>query len=128
MPPSARPHATGPRPQTVLITVTGQDRAGITAALTAIIAEAGLGLLDMEQVVVQGLLSLSILLEFPPGEARGQPVLKDLLFAAKELGLELDFRVLGPAEAGRRPGRHNSVLTLIGQERVSAAAVERTSA
>ena len=79
----------------------------------------------VEQVVVQGLLSLSILLEFPPGEARGLPVLKDLLFGAKELGLELNFRVFAPAETAAKPRRHRSVLTLIGEERVSAAAVAR---
>ncbi|MEE8395330.1 MAG: ACT domain-containing protein, partial [bacterium] len=38
-------------PQNVLITVTGPDRPGITAALTSIVADAGLAIHDMEQVV-----------------------------------------------------------------------------
>jgi phosphoserine phosphatase len=114
-----------PQQQNVLITVTGPDRAGITAALTAIIAEAGLAILDLEQVVVRGLLSLSLLLEYPPGEAAGQPVLKELLFAAKGLGLELDFRVVGAEAADGVPRRHKSVVTLIGHPQVPAEAIAR---
>ncbi len=111
--------------QSVLIAVTGADQPGITATLTAIIARAGLEILDLEQVVVRGLLNLSIVLEFPPGETAAQPVLKDLLFAAKGLGLELDFRVI-PAEAERPArARHRSVLTVIGHPQVPAEALAR---
>lgn len=114
--------------QSVLITVSGDDRAGITSRLTAIIATAGVGILDIEQVVVRGLLSLSILLDFPTGEARVQHVLKDLLFAAKELGLELNFNVMPPHTAEYSPPRHNTVVTLIGSEELSSAAISHITA
>ncbi len=77
----------------------------------------------MEQVVVQGLLSLSIVLEFPEGQARTQPVLKELLFAAKELGLDLDFKVLPGGGEGEAVPRTQSVLTLIGHGSISATAL-----
>lgn len=112
-------------PQNVLITVTGPDRPGITAALTSIVADAGLAIHDMEQVVVQGMLSLSIVLEFPDGEAGGVPVLKDLLFAAKGLGLELDFKALPAEDGSGPPPRSKSVLTLIGHGPISARALAR---
>ncbi|MEP6654013.1 MAG: phosphoserine phosphatase SerB [Myxococcales bacterium] len=81
----------------VLITVTGRDRAGITATLTGILSEQGATLHDIEQVVVQGQLTLCLLV----GLSHARDVLKELLFAAKELGMELDFKpVTVPAAAG----------------------------
>ncbi|MEO8214055.1 MAG: phosphoserine phosphatase SerB, partial [Myxococcales bacterium] len=80
----------------VLITVTGRDRAGITATLTGILSEQGATLHDIEQVVVQGQLTLCLLV----GLSHARDVLKELLFAAKELGMELDFKpVTAPAAA-----------------------------
>jgi phosphoserine phosphatase len=72
----------------VLVTVTGPDRAGITSTLTGILAQQGATLHDIEQVVVQGQLTLCLLVGVP--ETRD--VLKELLFTAKTLGLDLDFK------------------------------------
>ena len=72
----------------VLITVTGPDRTGVTANLTGILAQQGATLYDIEQVVVQGQLTLCLVVGVP--ETRD--VLKELLFAAKELGMELNFK------------------------------------
>jgi phosphoserine phosphatase len=95
----------------VLVTVTGPDRTGVTATLTGILAEQGAILHDIEQVVVQGQLTLCLLVGLP----HTRDVLKELLFAAKELKMELDFQPVEgdpprPAEAsGRR-----YVITAIG--------------
>jgi phosphoserine phosphatase len=103
----------------VLITVTGRDRAGITATLTGILAEQGATLHDIEQVVVHGQLTLCLLVG---GLSHARDVLKELLFAAKELGLELDFNPVsdggaaGPA--GARPATEvgrRYVITAIGR-------------
>jgi phosphoserine phosphatase len=95
---------------TVLVTVTGKDQPGITARLTGLLAEAGAALLDIEQVVVQGQLTLCLLVRLP--EARG--VLKELLFAARELGVSLDFQpVDAPPATGSAPSRH--VVTVVGR-------------
>jgi phosphoserine phosphatase len=79
----------------VLITVTGPDRTGVTATLTGILAEQGADLHDIEQVVVQGQLTLCLLVGLP----HTRDVLKELLFAAKQLKMELDFKPV-EAEAG----------------------------
>ena len=113
--------------QCVLISVTGPDRPGITAALTEIIAAAGVDILDVEQVVIQDLLSLSMVLDYRDNGARGQPVLKDLLFRAKELGLDMNFRVLSAAEVARPRVHHRHVLTLIGHRGLAAGAIARVS-
>jgi phosphoserine phosphatase len=100
----------------VLVTVTGPDRAGITATLTGILSQQGAALHDIEQVVVQGQLTLCLLIGVP--ETRD--VLKELLFAAKELGMELDFKPVSPGEGGdadRPPSASESrryVITAIG--------------
>ena len=72
----------------MLITVTGPDRTGVTAMLTGILAQQGAILHDIEQVVVQGQLTLCLLVGLP----HTRDVLKELLFAAKELKMELDFQ------------------------------------
>ena len=79
----------------VLVTVTGPDRTGVTSTLTGILAEQGAALHDIEQVVVQGQLTLCLLVGIP----RNGDVLKELLFAAKQLGMDLDFKPVVPAIA-----------------------------
>lgn len=93
--------------QRVLVTVTGPDTVGITAKLTGVLAKSKGMLLDIEQVVVLGQLTLCLLVGLDR-ETGGEAVLKDLLFTAKAMGLDLDFKVLDvapgvePAEAGAR--------------------------
>jgi phosphoserine phosphatase len=72
----------------LILTFTGRDAPGITARLSRILAQAGARLDDVEQVVVQGLLTLGFAVALDDPE----PTLKDLLFAAKGLGLQLEFR------------------------------------
>jgi phosphoserine phosphatase len=83
----------------VLVTVTGPDRTGVTANLTGILAEQGASLFDIEQVVVQGQLTLCLLVGIP---SNGD-VLKELLFAAKQLGMDLDFKPVVPAVPSASP-------------------------
>lgn len=82
----------GEQKQGVLVTLTGPDSPGITAALASVVVDSGALLRDVEQVVVHGQLILVLLLELDSD--RNEPVLKDLLFRAKSLGLELEFKVM----------------------------------
>jgi phosphoserine phosphatase len=107
----------------VLVTVAGADAPGITAKLAGIISGAGAHLRDIEQVVLSGQLTLCLVVGVDPEQGHGSPVVKDLLFAAKEMGLSLDFEVL---ETSQRAHRSDSTslyaVTVIGDE-VDAAAV-----
>ena len=98
----------------VLITVTGPDRTGVTSTLTGILSQQGATLHDIEQVVVQGQLTLCLLVDVP--ETRD--VLKELLFAAKQLGMELDFKPVAQGDADARAATPNDgrryVITAIG--------------
>ncbi|MCP3104704.1 phosphoserine phosphatase SerB [Myxococcus sp. K15C18031901] len=93
----------------VLITVTGKDHPGITARLTGLLADAGAELLDVEQGVLQGHVTLCLLVRLP--ESRG--VLKELLFAARELGVALDFQALEAPPAQEAPGPARYVVTAV---------------
>src|SRR6476646_5864636 len=97
----------------VLVTVTGPDRTGVTATLTGILAQEGATLFDIEQVVVQGQLTLCLLVGFPGT----RDLLKELLFAAKELGMSLDFKPVPAATAAapKAPKGQEYVITAIGR-------------
>ena len=94
----------------VLITVTGRDHPGITARLTGILAEQDAQLLDIEQVVVHGQLTLCLLVQLPE-----KSILKELLFAAKELGVELDFQPVERAAVVEKSAHGRYVVTAIGR-------------
>ncbi|MEZ4483813.1 MAG: phosphoserine phosphatase SerB [Syntrophotaleaceae bacterium] len=111
----------------VLITLIGADRPGILAAVTGFIAAAGARIRDIEQSVTHTLMLLSLLIDFPTGESDQKPLIKDLLFLAKELGLQLDFEVVEAQDyQNLQSARFGYVLTMLG-DRVDAAAVHRVA-
>ena len=63
----------------VLINITGEDRPGLTAAITGVLAQGGVNILDIGQAVIHDTLSFGILIEIPDNE-RASSVLKDVLF------------------------------------------------
>jgi phosphoserine phosphatase len=98
--------------QRVHITVAGPDTPGITAALTAVIAENKARLIDIEQVVVRGQLTLCLLLAIDVDQE--DPVLKDLLFTATKMGLEMRFQPMNGSETVRETSDYRFALTAIG--------------
>ncbi len=74
----------------VLINITGEDRAGLTAAITGVLAQGGVNILDIGQAVIHDTLSFGILVEIPDTEA-GSSVLKDVLFTAYKLDQQVRF-------------------------------------
>jgi phosphoserine phosphatase len=101
--------------RTLLVRCTGRDRPGITTGLLGVLAQAGVELHDMEQVVVRQRLTLDLLI----GTGEGDDVLKELLFHGWEQGLQVDFEVVETAdEPAPRP---RFVVTAIGQQLQPAA-------
>lgn len=74
----------------ILLKVSGQDKLGVTAGLTSILATYGAIILDIGQADIHDTLSLGILFEIGKESTSG-PVLKDLLFKAYELGIKVKF-------------------------------------
>ena len=94
----------------MLATITGRDRPGLTARLLDALAEHGAVLLDMEQVVIHGRLTLGIL--FKVG-VEGDLVDRALQQAADDLGLDLEVERVAARRPGSRGERH--VVTVLGQ-------------
>ncbi|MET0086352.1 MAG: phosphoserine phosphatase SerB [Sedimenticola sp.] len=102
----------------ILLNITGADHPGLTAALTEILAENSINILDIGQAVIHDHLSLGMLLEMPP-EAQSGPVIKDLLFQAHQLGLNINFTPIDEAEYERwvgLQGKPRYIVTLLGRK------------
>jgi phosphoserine phosphatase len=67
----------------ILLKVSGQDKPGVTAGLTAVLAYNAI-ILDIGQADIHETLSLGILFEIEASSSAA-PVLKDLLFKGYEL-------------------------------------------
>src|ERR1700730_309984 len=98
---------------TVLITLTGRDRPGVTSRLVGLLAAYPLAVLDIEQVVIRGRLVLGVLLdcEAPPDLTGIHAAVSAL---ATELGLEAEITT-GSRRAGQSPARGGRLnVTLLG--------------
>lgn len=74
----------------ILLKVSGQDKLGVTAGLTSVLATYNAIILDIGQADIHDTLSLGILFEIQAGSSSA-PVLKDLLFKGYELGIKVKF-------------------------------------
>ena len=104
--------------EVVLITISGQDRPGLTAALTGILANYDINVLDIGQSVIHDSLSLGILIESPE-EAKSCSVFKDILFKAHELNLNARFTPIAEADYEHwvtAQGKPKHIVTLLGRQ------------
>jgi len=91
-----------PETQTLLVTVSGQDRPGLTSTLFDAIADVGAEVLDLEQVVVRGHLSLALLLSAGPQDSRLREV---VVTVGTSLGMQVSVESGRGDNASRRGGR-----------------------
>lgn len=107
----------------VIVTVSGEDRPGITAAFTRILVAHGVELVDIDQATLHDFLGLSFLLDL--GARGGEPgardgVLKDLLFEASRRRMTLQFQGISERELRERRVKNLFVLTFFGGTRALA--------
>jgi len=113
----------------VLINITGVDRPGLTAAITGVLAQGGVNILDIGQAVIHDTLSFGILVEIP-GTEQGSSVLKDILFTAYKLDQQVRFTAVSEADyqhwvEGQGKARH--IVTLL-TRKVTAEQLQCVSA
>jgi phosphoserine phosphatase len=112
----------------VLINITGEDRPGLTAAITGVLAQGGVNILDIGQAVIHDTLSFGILVEIPDTE-KASSVLKNILFAGYELDQQVRFTPVSEADyqnwvEGQGKARH--IVTLL-TRKVTAEQLQRVS-
>ncbi|QJB55803.1 phosphoserine phosphatase SerB [Pseudodesulfovibrio sp. zrk46] len=99
----------------ILVHVTGNDRPGLTSELSEVLAGFDVAILDIGQVVIHNFLTLGILIRLP---SDSQPVLKDMLFKAHELGVTMKLHPLDEADYGKwvdMADRQRHIITLLAQ-------------
>ena len=99
----------------VLINITGVDRPGLTAAITGVLAQGGVNILDIGQAVIHDTLSFGMLVEIP-GTEQGSSVLKGILFTAYKLDQQVRFTAVSEEDyqhwvEGQGKARH--IVTLL---------------
>ena len=108
----------------ILIRITGEDRPGLTASIMSILSRYDVTVLDIGQADIHSTLSLGILVRVV--EENSGHVMKELLFKASELGVNIKFF---PIEADdyeewvKRQGKNRYIITLLGRK-LSAEQIE----
>lgn len=108
----------------ILVSVTGQDRPGLTASVMEILARYDAQILDIGQADIHSTLSLGILIRI--SEQNSGHVMKDLLFKATELRININFSPISVEDYEAwvdRQGKKRYILTIIGRS-LSAKQVE----
>ena len=108
----------------ILIEITGKDRPGLTASVMEILASRDAKILDIGQADIHSTLSLGILIRID--ELNSGQVMKELLFKATELGVNIGFSPVTDDEYENwvnRQGKNRYILTVIGRT-LSAKQIE----
>ena len=115
------------REELILIRITGQDRPGLTTAVMSILACYNAHVLDIGQADIHSTLSLGILIRI--NEQGAGQVMKELLFKATELGVNIGFAPVTDDEYEdwvNRQGKNRYILTIIGRS-LSARNIEEAT-
>ena len=101
----------------ILIRVTGEDRPGLTASVTEILAKYDATSLDIGQADIHNTLSLGILCKTE--EQHSGFIMKELLFKASSLGVTIRFYPISVKEYEdwvNMQGKNRYILTLLGRK------------
>jgi phosphoserine phosphatase len=101
-----------------LLNISGQDKPGLTAGLTSVLADYDAKVLDIGQANIHDTLSLGMLFEIESGE-KSSAVQKDLLYKAYELGITAKFTPI-PSEDYEHwvnlQGKDRYIVTILGEK------------
>ena len=101
----------------ILIRITGLDRPGLTASITEILARYDVTILDIGQADIHSTLSLGIL--FKTYENQSGNIMKELLFEASKIGVNIRFYPISTEEYENwvsLQGKNRYILTLLGRK------------
>lgn len=101
-----------------LLNISGKDRPGLFAQVSAVLAENNVKILDIGQAVIHDYLDLGILVEIP-GEGCGSTVMKELLFLAHALEIQIRFNPVSLDEYEKwvsEQGKSRHIITMMGRK------------
>ena len=105
-----------PKNEIILINISGDDKPGVTTALAEVLARYEAFILDIGQADIHHTLSLGIL--FKTDETKSGDILKDLLFKAYELDVNIRFSPISEEEYTRwvgLQGKNRYIITILGR-------------
>ncbi|MCH9640231.1 MAG: phosphoserine phosphatase SerB [Actinomycetia bacterium] len=94
----------------LLITVTGRDQPGVTSALFEVLSRNRVDLLNVEQVVIRGQLTLGVLVAGPAEVAGGAELRAQVESAIHGVGLEVSIEGTDGIPVMRQPSTHTIVV------------------
>ncbi len=101
----------------ILISISGSDKPGVTSAITEILARYEADILDIGQADIHHTLSLGFLVK--TDEAQSGNMMKDLLFKATEMGVNVRFSPITPdgyRDWVNRQGKNRWIITTLGRK------------
>jgi phosphoserine phosphatase len=116
-----------PVTELVLLNISGEDKPGLTAAITGLLGDFDIDILDIGQAVIHNHLSLGILINIPDDS---NLILKEILFQAHGLGIGVKFSPVSVASYDEwvgLQGRSRFILTLLAR-RIKAKHIAKVSA
>ena len=100
----------------IQVNISGYDKPGLTTTLTDILAKHDAFILDIGQANIHQSLTLGILFSTEPDKSGF--IMKDLLFKASELGVQIGFKAIPPEDYAQwvgRQGKNRYIVTLLGR-------------
>ncbi len=113
----------------MILNISGEDKPGLTSSITEILGQHNVNILDIGQAVIHDTLSLGILVEIP-SESKSSPILKDVLFCAHNLGINVKFTPIDETHYNnwvQAQGKSRNIITLLAPT-ISARQISRISA
>ena len=101
----------------IILIINGTDRPGVTAAITEILAKNNAVILDIGQADIHNHLSLGIL--FQSVEGNSGDIMKELLFKAYELDVNIRFNPISEADYSEwvnLQGKNRYIITILGRK------------
>ncbi len=102
----------------LLITISGEDRGGLTASITSILASHEINILDIGQAVIHDTLSLGVLVEVP-SEIQRSRIVDAIETCAQGFGLNARFSDISPSSYQHwveGQGRDRYIITLLARK------------
>ncbi|NTU54591.1 MAG: phosphoserine phosphatase SerB [Chlorobiaceae bacterium] len=113
----------------LLVNISGPDKPGLMSKITCVLNKYHIQVLDIGQSVIHNHLSLGMLIEVPK-ESASAPILKDLLYTAHTLGIEINFSPVTTRDYHKwvgEQGKPRYLLSLLGRKITSEHLQEVTT-